>query len=81
MHRIVYGSTHNLADTNAFLALLTQLPAELSARLDAEQDVIVTRAPGRLDLIGGIADYSGSLVLQLPIAAAAHVALQLRSDR
>lgn len=25
----------------------------------------MTRAPGRLDVIGGIADYSGSLVLQV----------------
>ena len=25
-------------------------------------------APGRLDVMGGIADYSGALVLQMPIA-------------
>lgn len=29
--------------------------------------VHAARAPGRLDLMGGIADYSGSLVLQLPL--------------
>ena len=28
------------------------------------------RAPGRLDVMGGIADYSGSLVLQLPLSVA-----------
>ena len=28
-------------------------------------DIFVTRAPGRLDVMGGIADYSGSLVLQV----------------
>ena len=38
--------------------------------------MLVTRAPGRLDVMGGIADYSGSLVLQMPIAEACHVALQ-----
>lgn len=32
--------------------------------------VTVARAPGRLDLMGGIADYSGALVLQWPIAEA-----------
>lgn len=37
----------------------------------------MARAPGRLDVMGGIADFSGSLVLQMPIALAAHVALQL----
>ncbi len=41
-----------------------------------EDDLIVTRAPGRLDVMGGIADYSGSLVLQMPIGEACHVALQ-----
>lgn len=39
---------------------------------------MVARAPGRLDVMGGIADYSGSLVLQLPLAQACHVAAQLR---
>lgn len=38
----------------------------------------MSRAPGRIDLMGGIADYSGSLVLQWPIAAATHVAVQLQ---
>jgi L-arabinokinase len=33
------------------------------------------RAPGRLDVMGGIADYSGSLVLQLPLAVATTVVL------
>ena len=41
--------------------------------------LVVTRAPGRLDVMGGIADYSGSLVLQRPIAEATFAALQ-RTD-
>ena len=40
----------------------------------------VSRAPGRLDVMGGIADYSGSLVLQRPIAEATWAAVQ-RLDR
>jgi Galactokinase galactose-binding signature len=44
-----------------------------------QDDIVVARAPGRLDVMGGIADYSGSLVLQLPLAEACHVAAQLRS--
>src|SRR5438094_420271 len=39
------------------------------------------RAPGRLDIMGGVADYSGSLVLEMPIAEAAFVAWQWRDDR
>ncbi|TXG62399.1 hypothetical protein EZV62_013762 [Acer yangbiense] len=41
-----------------------------------EEEIFVTRAPGRLDVMGGIADYSGSLVLQMPIREACHVAVQ-----
>ena len=40
-------------------------------------DIFVGRAPGRLDVMGGIADYSGSLVLQLPLAIACHAAVQM----
>jgi L-arabinokinase len=38
--------------------------------------ISVARAPGRLDVMGGIADYSGSLVLQRPIAEATWAAVQ-----
>ena len=41
-----------------------------------DRPVYVARAPGRLDVMGGIADYSGALVLELPIAAATWVAAQ-----
>lgn len=30
-----------------------------------QEEIFVSRAPGRLDVMGGIADYSGSLVLQV----------------
>jgi galactokinase len=42
--------------------------------------IVMSRAPGRLDVMGGIADYSGSLVLQRPIAEATFAAVQ-RIDR
>jgi len=41
---------------------------------------IEATAPGRLDVMGGIADYSGSLVLQMPIAQQTKVRLLLRDD-
>jgi len=43
---------------------------------DPRRPVLFTRAPGRLDVMGGIADYSGSLVLELPLAVATFVAVQ-----
>lgn len=47
-----------------------------AALFNWEEDIFVARAPGRLDVMGGIADYSGSLVLQMPIREACHVAVQ-----
>lgn len=38
--------------------------------------IFLARAPGRLDVMGGIADYSGSLVAEMPIAQAAYCAAQ-----
>ncbi len=48
--------------------------------LRADQPLHVARAPGRLDVMGGIADYSGALVLQMPIAQATCCAAQWRDD-
>jgi L-arabinokinase len=47
---------------------------------DSTQSVTLARAPGRLDVMGGIADYSGSLVLELPIREAAFAAAQRAGD-
>lgn len=47
---------------------------------DSAAPVLVARAPGRLDLMGGIADYSGALVLELPLGVATFVAAQPTSD-
>lgn len=63
-------------DSNRFLGALAQ-HADLIA---PGRETWVARAPGRLDVMGGIADYSGSLVLQLPLACAAHVAAQFAPE-
>jgi galactokinase len=47
---------------------------------DLQTFMIVARAPGRLDVMGGIADYSGSLVLQRPIAEATFATIQLTDE-
>ncbi len=41
---------------------------------------IEASAPGRLDIMGGIGDYSGSLVLQMPISQKTKIQLTLRDD-
>jgi galactose-1-phosphate uridylyltransferase (family 1) len=51
--------------------------AELQQALTRE---VTAEAPGRLDVMGGIADYSGSWVLQLPIEEKATVRAAFRTD-
>ena len=38
--------------------------------------IFIARAPGRLDVMGGIADYSGARVLELPLACATFALVQ-----
>jgi len=42
---------------------------------------VVTRSPGRLDLMGGMGDFSGSLALQIPTEVGVFVAAGLREDQ
>lgn len=63
------------ADLDAFVGILRR-----DALVERGAALAVSRAPGRLDVMGGIADYSGSLVLQRPIAEATFAAVQ-RIDR
>jgi L-arabinokinase len=44
-------------------------------------DIYLVRAPARLDVMGGIADYSGAVVLQYPLDRAIVLGLQRRQDR
>ncbi|MGB2985885.1 MAG: galactokinase family protein, partial [Phycisphaerae bacterium] len=53
---------------------------ELLARLGDGSPRFVARAPGRLDLMGGLAEYTGSLVLNMTIADHVCVGVQRRSD-
>jgi galactokinase len=62
------------------LDLLQRLPSESDARLHRffapERPVAIARAPGRLDVMGGIADYSGARVLELPLVCATFALVQ-----
>jgi len=45
-----------------------------------DDQTIKATAPGRMDVMGGIADYSGSLLLQMPIKQTTVVSIQKRND-
>jgi len=73
-----------MTDTEAFVTSIDDAVASLGGwqdLFDSRRELFVTRAPGRLDLMGGIADYSGSLVLPWPIQSAVHVAIQRQSSK
>ena len=76
MYQIAHGTTNNLADVEDFVKMLES--NQIVTDLFDNKKVFVTRAPGRLDVMGGIADYSGSLTLEMPIAEAAFCALQMQ---
>ena len=74
---IVSGSTQNLRDVTEFIETLDKH----KSLFESQPEITIARAPGRLDVMGGIADYSGSLVLELPIAEATLVAVQKDQSR
>jgi len=80
MYRITQGSTQGLSDVETFIEMMNQQDRSPTSPARGlflpRSEVIVTRAPGRLDVMGGIADYSGSLVLQLPTQEATFAAIQ-----
>src|SRR5687768_210262 len=85
MYRVVHGNASQEPDVQPFINLLNNLDTHhfspANGLFDTNADLIVARAPGRLDVMGGIADYSGSHVLEYPIAEATLVAVQLNTSR
>ena len=64
---------------------LRRLSEEADSRLrtffSPKHPVHIARAPGRLDVMGGIADYSGARVLELPLACATNALVQTQAER
>lgn len=74
-----YGDVH--AALQGFVQWVIDQHPQIAPFVDQQKSLIVARAPGRLDVMGGIADYSGSTVLQLPLQESAVVLAQTTSDR
>src|SRR5688500_8716993 len=70
-----------LRDLEPVGELLRRISGELAALFDPARPLRISRAPGRLDVMGGIADYTGSLVCEMPLGVGTAVALQERADR
>src|SRR3954454_22008984 len=72
-------------DFDEHIDRLRRLPkhadGDVRTLFESKLPIYIARAPGRLDVMGGIGDYSGSLVLELPIAEAAFAAVQTTNER
>jgi galactokinase len=75
------GATGKLLELEPARALVERLRAMKSGHDLRRGPVRISRAPGRLDVMGGIADYTGSLVCEATLNRAAAVAVQAREDR
>ncbi|MBM3263182.1 MAG: GHMP kinase [candidate division Zixibacteria bacterium] len=81
----ISGSLHGLADVAEFEKAIGASPrcryGSLSRFFEPSRPIFVVRAPARLDAMGGIADYSGAVVAQMPLDRAVVMAAQARTDR
>jgi galactokinase len=84
MFIIIRGDSKILPDVQNFVDIINTLSQhkirEAHSLFDNKNEIFITRAPGRLDVMGGFGDYSGSLVLQKPIKEATLAAMQKRTD-
>ncbi len=66
--------------SRSIVELGSELVAEVIERLPGSSPRFVACAPGRLDVMGGIAEYSGALVLSTTLADHVCVSAQRRDD-
>lgn len=64
------------ADFDAFRNALRTDTSAAGLFAESGPPIFAARAPGRLDVMGGIADYSGSLVAEMPVGQAAVIGAQ-----
>jgi galactokinase len=81
MNRIQVPASSELQSYLESLRRRLRQPHEhLRDLFEAGIPICIARAPGRLDVMGGIGDYSGSLGLELPIREAAFAVVQLSPE-
>ncbi|MEK6674405.1 MAG: galactokinase family protein [Planctomycetota bacterium] len=68
-------------DSGFSMATDSETIQELTRQLVKGVATFVAWAPGRLDVMGGITEYSGGCVLSFPLAHRVCAAVQLRNDR
>ncbi|MCZ6679972.1 MAG: hypothetical protein O7E52_22290 [Candidatus Poribacteria bacterium] len=79
----IFGSDAKPYEIVEFESMLRYADGQMFGKYGFEKDgeVVITRAPARLDVMGGIADYCGANVFELPLEHAAVAGCQARADR
>lgn len=62
-------------------AFVGQLKNKLGGVFSPKRDIFIARAPARLDVMAGLSDYAGAVILSTPLQEATLVAVQKRLDR
>jgi galactokinase len=75
------GMDLDLLKMEPVATLRRRLAEELAESFDFDKPIQFSRSPGRLDVMGGIADYTGALVCQATLESGTAVAIQERADR
>lgn len=75
-----FSPSQDPAEGLGVLMLFRLIEESVPAFFRADRRILITRAPGRLDVIGGLGGVPGALTVQLPTAEAACAAIQGRDD-
>ena len=80
MFKVIHGKIENYSDVSAFVKSIQENELVAVDFFNKENPIFVTRAPGRLDIMGGMADYSGATVFEETTEESIICALQARKD-
>ena len=80
MFKVIHGKIENYSDVSAFVKSIQENELVAVDFFNNENPIFVTRAPGRLDIMGGMADYSGATVFEETTEESIICALQTRKD-
>ena len=77
MHQFLRDGSHS------YWGFVRQILLSLNENMSMSRGdpILFSKAPGRLDVMGGISDYSGSHVLEMPLSAGTLVATQVSTSK
>ncbi len=81
MYKVIHGIVETYSDVAAFVESLQNEKLTEGKFFTKDRRIFITRAPGRLDVMGGMADYSGATVFEATTEEAIICAIQRRNDK